>query len=202
MALGKYIFSALLVVVLSGSGVAYAQEPEPADVVVYINPMEYDHPIKLWHFYYDYWYTQGPAVEAAAMDVLNNTFGKASMCDDNNIGKTLVRIVPNMFYNPHMTTFYGKIRAEIFTGSGKPLGAYVTEVQKSGFLDVAPAAQVAAIYRTAMQKVVDQMKMDPAVQEAMQNGIPHSETSTPCGMMSVLPSRRVNANDLLNTFER
>ena len=202
MSLGKFICSALLVTSLAGAGVTHAQEPEPADVVVYINPLEYKHPVKLWHFYYDYWYTQGPAVEAAAIDVLNNAYGKASMCDGNNIGKTLVRIVPDMFYNPHMTTFYGKIRAEIFTGSGKPLGAYVTEVQKFGFLDVAPADKIGALYRTAMQNVVDQMKMDPAVQEAIKNGVPHSETSTPCSMMSVLPSRRVNANDLLNTFER
>lgn len=202
MALGKLMFPSLLFGSLLAAGVAYAQEPEPADVVVYINPMEYQHPIKLWHFYYDYWYEQGPAVEAAAIDVLNNAYGKASMCDENNIGKTLVRIVPSMFYNPHMTTFYGKIRAEIFTGSGKPLGAYVTEVQKTGFLDVAPAAQVAGIYRTAMQNVVNQMKTDSAVQDAMKNGVPQSETSTPCSMMSVLPSRRVNANDLLNTFER
>jgi hypothetical protein len=201
MDFGKFISPALLISLL-GTGVAYAQEPEPADVVVYINPLEYKHPVKLWHFYYDYWYTQGPAVEAAAVDVLNAAYGKASMCDGNNIGKTLVRIVPNMFYNPHMTMFYGKLRAEIFTGSGKPLGAYVTEVQRLGFLDVAPADQIGAIYRTAMQNVVDQMKADAAVQEAIKNGVPHSETSTPCSMMAVLPSRRVNANDLLNTFER
>ena len=202
MGIGKYILSALLASSLALTQVVFAQEPEPADVVVYINPLEYKHPVKLWHFYYDYWYTQGPAVEAAAIDVLNHAYGKASICDGNNIGKTLVRIVPNMFYNPHMTTFYGKISAEVFTGSGKPLGGYVSEVQKSGFLDVAPAAQIGELYRTAMQNVVDRMKTDPAVQEAIKNGVPQSETSTPCSMMSVLPSRRVNANDLLNTFER
>lgn len=181
---------------------ALAQEPEPADVVVYINPLEYKHPVKLWHFYYDYWYTQGPAVEAAAMEVLNDAFGKASMCDGNNIGKTLIRIVPNMFYNPHMTMFYGKLTVDVFTGSGKPIATYVSEVQKPGFLDVAPASKTGAVYKEAMQNVVDKMKTEAALQEAIKNGVPQSETSTPCSMMSVLPARRLNANDLLNTFER
>jgi hypothetical protein len=192
----------LLGLAICVTGNAYADTPEPADVVVYINPMEYQHPIKLWHFYYDHWFTQGPAVEAAAMQVLNGAYGKASMCDGNNIGKTLMRIVPSMFYNPHMTTFYGKLRVEIFTGSDKPLGAYVSEVQKFGFLDVAPADQIDQVYRSAMQNIADKMKTDPAVQDAITHGVPHSETSTPCSMMSVLPSRKLSPIDLLNPFER
>jgi len=194
--------SFLLVLVICVMGSAHADTPAPADVVVYINPMEYQHPIKLWHFYYDHWYTQGPAVEAAAMQVLNVSYDHASMCDGNNIGKTLMRIVPSMFYNPHMTTFYGKLRAEIFTGSGKPLGAYVTEVQKFGFLDVAPEDKIAEVYRSAMQNIADKMKTDAAVQDAIATGVPHSETSTPCSMMSVLPSRKLSPIDLLNPFER
>jgi hypothetical protein len=187
---------------LAFGGLAFAQQPEPADVVVYINPLEYKHPIKLWHFYYDYWYTQGPAVEAAAMDVLNNAYSKASMCDGNNIGKTLIRIVPNMFYNPHMTMFYGKLTVDVFTGSGKPIATYVGEVNKPGFLDVAPAARVDAIYREAMQNIVAELKKDPAVQDAMNNGVPQSETSTPCSMMSVLPADRFDVKDVLKPFER
>jgi len=183
-------------------GIARAESPEPADVVVYINPLEYEHPIKLWHFYYDYWYTQGPVLEAVALQVLGNAYGRASMCDGNNIGKTLIRIRPNMFYNPHMTMFYGKLSADVFSGSGKPLGSWVSEAQRSGFLDVATEAQVRDVYRQAMQNLVNEVKQDPTVQKAIQDGVPQSETSTPCSMMMVLPSRRLNANDLLNTFER
>lgn len=187
---------------LAFGGFALAQQPEPADVVVYINPLEYKHPIKLWHFYYDYWYTQGPVVEAAAMDVLNNAYGKASMCDGNNIGKTLIRIVPNMFYNPHMTMFYGKLTVDVFTGSGKPIATYISEVNKPGFLDIAPAARVNAIYREAMQNIAAELKKDPAVLNAISNGVPQSETSTPCSMMSVLPADKFDVKDVLKPFER
>lgn len=185
-----------------GASVAQAAEPEPASMVVYINPLEYKHPVKLWHFYYDYWYTQGPVVETVAMQVLNDEFGKSTMCDGNNIGNTLIRIIPNMFYNPHMTMFYGKITADVFSGSGKPIGTYVGESQKPGFLDVATASQIDAAYKTAMQDVITQMRADPAFMEAVEKGVPASETSTPCSMMMVLPRGRLNATDLLNTFER
>jgi hypothetical protein len=194
------LWSILLSTLTFGS-IAYA-EPEPADVVVYINPLEYKHPVKLWHFYYDYWYTQGPAVEAVAMGVLDDAYGKVSMCDGNNIGKTLMRIVPNMFYNPHMTMFYGKLTVDVFTGSGKPIATYVTEAKKFGFLDVAPADKIAAVYREAMQNIVTELKKDPAVQDAITHGVPESETSTPCSMMSVLPAREFKPKDLLRPFER
>ena len=187
---------------LLGISVAQAAEPEPANMIIYINPLEYKHPVKLWHFYYDYWYTQGPAVETVAMQLLNERFGKTTMCDGNNIGNTLIRIIPNMFYNPHMTMFYGKITADVFSGSGKLIGTYVGESQKPGFLDVATEAQVKAAYKIAMQNVIAQMQADPAYMDAVQKGVPASETSTPCSMMMVLPRGRLNATDLLNTFER
>jgi len=179
---------------------AWADAPEPADVVLYINPLEYKHPIKLWQFYYDYWYTQGQPVERAAKAALGETFGKVSMCDGNNIGKVLVRIVPSMFYNPHMTTFYGKIRADVYTGSGKPLGTFINEASRVGFLDVAPAKQIGATYQAAMQNVVAQMEDNAALQTALKTGVPESETSTPCSMLMVLPAPKMN--NLLNTFER
>lgn len=179
-----------------------AEEPVPAEVVVYINPLEYKHPIKLWHFYYDYWYTQGPVVEDIALDVLGKEFGQVSMCEGNNIGKLLVRITPGMFYNPHMSMFYGKITADVFTGSGKPLNTYVAEAKKFGYLNVVPADQIGVAYKMAMQNVVNKMREDPALQNAITTGVPETETSTPCSMMMVLPMRRVNPSNLLNTFER
>lgn len=198
----KLLFSLLMLSSLSGVSVVQAAEPEPANMVIYINPMEYKHPVKLWHFYHDHWYTQGPVVEGVAMQVLNDGFGKTAMCEGNNIGNTLIRIIPNMFYNPHMTMFYGKITADVFTGSGKLIGTYIGESQKPGFLDVATEAQVEAAYRIAMQEVVAEMQADRALMDAVQKGVPASETSTPCSMMMVLPRGRLNATDLLNTFER
>lgn len=170
------------------SFVAYAEEgPKQADVLVYINPQEYQHPIKLWQFYYDYWYTQGQAVEPVAKQVLGADFGKVDMCEGNRTANALVRIQPRMFYNPHMRTFYGKIVANAYTGSGKPIATYVGESEKVGFLDVAPASKVEEAYRLAMQAAANKMKADPAFQEAVKQGVPESETSTPCTMASILP---------------
>lgn len=176
--------------VLGAAVTAQAKEADPAKMVVYISPQEYTHSIKLWHFYYDYWYSQGPAVESVATQMLGAQFGDVAMCEGNNAGNTLVWIKPSMFYNPHMLIFYGKITANVYTGSGKAIGNYVGESQRHGFLDVLPARQVNAAYKLAMQNVVDKMKADQALQAAISSGVPVNETKTPCAMVTVLPAAK------------
>jgi hypothetical protein len=161
---------------------------KPADMLIYINPQEYQHPIKLWHVYKDYWFEQGPVVETVAKEVMGSEFGKVGMCESNLVGNTLVKLQPKMFYNPHMKIFYGTIIASAYTGSGKPIGTYIGESQKTGYLDVVPAYQVEQSYKLAMQQVVTKMKADPAFGDAIKNGVPANETATPCSMVSVLPS--------------
>ncbi len=173
---------------LPAASLVQAENADPANMVIYISPQEYKHSIKLWQFYYDYWFSQGPAVEPVATHILGAEFGTVGMCEGNTAGKTLVWIKPSMFYNPHMLTFYGKITADVFSGSGKPLGVYVGESQKMGFLDVFPARQVDATYKIAMQNVADKMKADQLLQAAISKGVPANETSTPCAMVSLLPA--------------
>ena len=171
---------------LASSSIVQANTAEPPKMLVYISPQEYSHSVKLWHFYYDYWYSQGPAVEPVATKVLGAEFGEVGMCEGNRVGNTLVWIKPAMFYNPHMRIFYGKITAHVFSGSGKPLGTYVGESKKEGFLDVYPARQVEAAYKLAMQDLAGKMKADQAVQTAVNDGVPASETRTPCAMVTIL----------------
>ena len=173
---------------LPTASLVQAENADPANMVIYISPQEYKYSVKLWHFYYDYWFNQGPAVEPVATQILGSEFGNVGMCEGNTAGKTLVWIKPSMFYNPHMQTFYGKITANVFTGSGKPLGVYVGESQKMGFLDVFPASQIDATYKLAMQNVAEKMKADQALQAAISKGVPANETSTPCAMVSLLPA--------------
>src|SRR5450830_1069355 len=169
---------------------AVEQVASPANIVVYIAPAQYEHPIKLWHFYYSYWFEQGPVAEAVAKDVFGSEYGHVAMCTSNEAGNTLVWLKPSMFYNPHMTTYYGTVTASVFSGSGKPLGTFVGESQKNGFLDVATSEQIKATYKLALQDLMTKMNANPAFQLLVKQGIPDTETRSPCTMVTMLPSTK------------
>lgn len=189
MKTGKCILMALLWLGLCNA--SFAAEAAPVGrALIYIDPQEYAHEIKLWHFYYGYWFSQGRAVEPVALDALGPLFAKTAMCEGNNAADILIWIKPGMFYNPHMTTFYGKIVAKVYSGSGKPVATYKADVQHGGFLDVMPAEQVKTTYQAAMRKIVGQMQSDTALQALIGRGLPESETRMPCSMVTVLPAAK------------
>jgi hypothetical protein len=159
-------------------------------VLVYIDPQEYTHQIKLWHFYYSYWFSQGEAVEPIAVDALKTIFPDTSMCESTLAADMVIWIKPGMFYNPHMFTYYGRITARIYSGSGKPIATFREDVERQGFLDVMPAAQVGSTYKNAMQGIIRQMQEDNAMKAFVSQGVPESETKMPCSMVSILlPAR-------------
>lgn len=170
-------------------GLSHAAQAAPlARALVYIDPQEYNHDIKLWHFYYSYWFSQGKAVEPLALAAFKPMFAEVGMCEQNVAADVVIWLRPRMFYNPHMTMFYGSIVAQVYSGSGKPLASYEANAEHNGFLDVVPAAQVKTTYQAAMQDIVRQMQADSALQSAIAAGLPASETPMPCGMVTILPA--------------
>ena len=185
---------------LGAATAAHAEETAPAKMLVFISPQEYTHSIKLWHYYYSYWFEQGPAVEFIAMEILGAEYGDVKMCEGDSTGNALVWIKPRMYYNPQMGVYYGEVTADLFTGSGKAIGTYVGESRKLGFLDVYPEQQIAATYKLAMQNLLVKMKADQAIQTAITDGIPAGATKSPCAMVAVLPPAK--PNDLNYFFKR
>ena len=164
-----------------------ALEADTAKMLVYIQPQEYTNSVKLWQYYRDYWYQQGPPVEAAATQVLSKEFGSVGMCDSNQVPtNTLVWLRPRMFYNPQMQVYHGKITAVAYTASGKPIATYVGESSKPGFLDVGPEQKVKEVYQQAMQIVADKMKADKTLQSALAD-TSATENKTPCALVTLLP---------------
>jgi len=178
---------ALTLASLSLSGTV--QSAPLGKALVYIAPQYYEHEIKLWHFYYDYWFNQGEMVEPIALNALQPLFAGADLCRGGEAADMIVTIKPQMFYNPHMSMFYGDIEAHIYSGSGKPIATYHAETQSSGFLDVKPEAKVQAVYQDTMQKIVSQMQADPALTVLATQGLPEAETKMPCEMVSVLRAK-------------
>jgi len=161
-----------------------------ANMLIYIHPQEYTSHIKLWQYYKDYWFQQGPLVEASALKVLGKEFGDVGMCDNNQTtSKTLVWLRPKMFYNPQVLVFYGKITAVAYNAAGSPIATYVGEASKQGFLDVKTEQQVTEVYEKTMQNLAEKMKADSNLQAALKAGA--ATAGTPCSMVSLLPAPKV-----------
>lgn len=194
-------FSMVFILLISAmmlTQAAQANEPNAKKILVYISPVEYTNSVRLAHYYYDYWFSQGPSVEHAATQVLGTQFEGVSMCEGTSTGNTLVWLKPSMFYNPLMGVFYGKITANVYSGSGKYLGSYVGRSEKIGFLDVYPMRSIDAVYKLAMQNVADKMKADPALQVTMNESRPGSEAQTPCGLVPILQGPKTSIIDHFN----
>lgn len=159
----------------------------PANMLIYISPQEYTHSVKLWQYYYDYWFEQGPAVEPLAKAMLAEEFGEVSMCTAGSDGKSLVWIKPRMYYNPQMKTFYGEITANTFTSNGEPLAEYVGESKKHGFLDILPQQQIEGVYKTAMHNLVAKMREDQKLKSIAADGINNINAATACATVAALP---------------
>lgn len=160
----------------------------PANVLIYISPLEYSHSVKLWHFYYDHWFEQGPVVEPLAISMLSEEYGEAAMCDRGSAGRSLVWIKPRMYYNPHMMTYYGEIKANSYTSSGEPIASYIGEAKKVGFLDVYPQLQIEQVYKMAMENLISQMRADQNLKSVAAEGAVNLDAASACAAMANLPS--------------
>jgi hypothetical protein len=183
----QIISRAILLASVISAFASNAHAQGTAKMLVTINPQEYTHPITLWRYYHNFWFYQGPLLEPIAIKMLNEKFGEVGLCSGNLAANTLVTIKPGMFYNPMMTQYYGKLTAQVYSGSGKIIGSYVAESEKSGFLDVYPERQIADTYHLTMQKLIEKMQADEVLQRALKDGIPATETNSPCSIVMTLP---------------
>src|SRR5664279_2010309 len=192
MKLRQFIHAVFLTCALFGTATtAQAKDADPAKMLVYISPQEYNYSIKLWHYYYSYWFEQGPVVESVAMQILGAEYGDVKMCQGNDLGKALVWIKPRMYYKPQLEVFYGEITDDIFSGNGKVLGTYTGDSRKQGFLDVYPERQIEAAYKLAMQNLMLKIKADQALWTKINESMASNEASS-CALVALLPPASVN----------
>lgn len=193
----KYIPHILLALTLLLNLNAEADEASGANstpnMLVYIQPVEYTNPIKLWHYYRDYWFYQGPAVEHLAMPKLTQLYGAVSLCESNQSANTLVWLQPRMFYNPQVQVFYGKVTANVYTGVGKLAGIYVGESKQHGFLDIKPDYWIEKAYALAIDKMIGKMQADNTLQALINTPQANSTNAAPCSMVTLLPTPKIRA---------
>jgi hypothetical protein len=161
------------------------------DVLIYIQPVEFTNPIKLWHPYSDYWFYQGPLVESIAVEKLGKVYGKAEVCDASQSGRVLVWLQPKMFYNPQVQQFYGKMTAEVYTGIGKHVGTYVGEANVHGRLGMLAESMIKQSYALAMDAAISKMKADSTLQTQIGADATSQTEATPCSMVTLLPTNKL-----------
>jgi hypothetical protein len=181
----------LICTLLGVATAARAEEAEPAKMLVYISPQDYEHPIKLWHYYYSYWFDQGPAVQPVAIEMLRAEYGDVKMCEGNTLGRALVWIKPRMYYNPQLEVFYGEVTANFFSGNGKVLGTYTGDSRHRGFLNVYPERQIEAAYKEAMQNLMTKIKANPELRAKIDASVTGKEASS-CALVALLPPAKTN----------
>ncbi len=182
------IWTVVWLLVLSFAASAHEIEAKPTTVAIYIQAQDYNHQLRLHHYSTGYWYSQGPMLEDAAIQVLGQDFKDVAMCDENPASaKVLLWLRPRMFYNPQVQTFYGKVIAYAYTADGKPIANFVGESEQHGFLDIKPELHLQAAYRGAVQAVSTKMQADAKVQQALKA----SAFSAPCATTALLPEPKI-----------
>lgn len=180
-----------LAISFSAWAVKDASTDNQSDMLVYMQPVEFTHPIKLWHPYTDYWFYQGPIVEDIAVDKLSHAYGRVSVCDAGKFGRVLVWLQPKMFYNPQVQQFYGKVTAEVYTGMGKHVGTYVGESHVQGTLGLLAEGRIKQSYALAIDNVISIMKADSALQTHAGSDAVNQAETTPCSMVTLLPTNKL-----------
>lgn len=167
-----------------------ASTPDKPKVLMYIQPVEYTNPIKLWHYYKDYWFYQGPVVEAEARQKISQQYGDVEFCDGNASGRVLLWLQPKMFYNPQLEVFYGEVMVNVYKGQGEFVTSYRGKSNVRGMLGAYADIWIQKAYALAVDHALAKMQRDVTLQNFMQdiNG-----EAISCSMISLLPTAKIRA---------
>jgi hypothetical protein len=160
---------------------------ETNQILVYISQAHYAHSVHLLHPYYDYWFAQGPIVEPIALKALQAQYETLGLCRSGEKADTVVRITPNIFYNPQMRVYHAELQAAVYSGGGSLLGTYVGRAQQQGFISVDHGTQMhlKKVYALAMQDLMRSIKLD-------QDALARTEVRLPCNVVGAQVEPRIN----------
>lgn len=183
----KTIVYASLFVLASIASNAYAIESK-AKILLYISPNDYNYSVHLLSPYYDYWFEQGPIVEPIAFQALKAKDSALTVCKANETADTIIRIKPNIFYNPQMRVYHSKLEASVYSGGGNLLGTYVGEAQQLGFVsfDNGTSYHINKVYGLAMKDLMTKLVINQVPESA------NIETKLPCSLIGAQAAPKIN----------
>jgi hypothetical protein len=173
--------------IISASTGAFATESK-ANTLLYISPSDYKHDVHLLSPYYDYWFAQGPIVEPIAFEALKVKDNALTVCKANETADTIVRIKPNIFYNPQMHVYHSKLVASVYSGGGNLLGTYVGEAQQLGYVsfDNGTYYHINKAYELAMKDLMTKLVINAEPKLAS------AEAKLPCSLIGAQVEPKIN----------
>lgn len=165
--LKKLILASSVLLSLSNSVLAentvkanVASKSNTTSILVYINPIFYQHPIRMLHPYLDYWHMRGPMFEKIAIEALDNQQTSAQICKSNTDTSLTISLEPYIFYNPQMRVFHSEVIANVYAGKLAPIATYKATAQQQGELNNAADYYLKLAYKKAMHGIVIKMQAD------------------------------------------
>jgi len=158
------------------------------NTLLYISPSYYQYSVRLLHPYYDYWFEQGPIVEPIALQALQAQDSSLTLCQSGQTAHRVIRITPNIFYNPQLRVYYSQIDANVYSGGGSLLGTYVGKASQQGNMSVDNGLQnhLKSAYALAMQDLMKKINMNPNAIET------DSEVKLSCSIIGAQVEPKIN----------
>jgi hypothetical protein len=187
----KSIYGLVFLLLISSSALADNTRMS-GNIAVHIAETHYEHPTRLLHPYLDVWHMKGPVAQNAARATFNKYFANAQWCDQAKGAAVVVLLEPHMFYNPQLNIYHGEIIAKVFTQTGgigniEPAILSVKKQAKQlGPLTIKPDFFMEKAYVSAMEKVVAELKANPAFNSAL-NVRMAKNVETICPALDELP---------------
>jgi hypothetical protein len=175
----KVIFSLLALCLAT-----LAHAAPTASALVYMIPDLYSNQAQVGGDENGVWINTGEVVAPVAVEALGPLFSSIGVCQGAMTSDVLIWLKPSMDYNPMMTTFYGTIEADVFSGSGVYVSSYKEQAQQSGNIDTDPNSKINSTYRQAMQMVVQKMQSDTDLHARVAK-ISGGQAKLPCGMVGM-----------------
>jgi hypothetical protein len=173
--------------VLAGSAVA----AEPPSLLIYINPQEYSHEVKLGlQPIINKWVARGPATEAAALKVLAPHFKSVDVCEGNKAANVIASIKPYLSYSAAPERYNTKVSVRFYRTDGKLLGRIKTSGKHDASLNsVFVDNDVRLAFEDAMQNMVKLYTTDQKLQDAIHQAQQEDLTPMPCEMVGAIPAK-------------
>jgi len=156
---------------------------QATDALVYMTPQDYTNQAEVGSDENPVYINTGEVVAPLAVEALKPLFGNVGICQGAMTSDVLIWLKPNMDYNPMMTTFYGTIEADVYSGSGVYVTTYKEQSQVNGTIDVEPNSRINSAYSQAMQMVAQTMQADTDLQSRI--GKLSGGQKLPCGMVAM-----------------
>ena len=161
--------------------------PSNSNIMVYINPVFYEHPVRMLHPYLDVWHLRGDMVEKIALKALNsniaNSQANAQTCQPNVDANFTISLEPYMFYNPQMRVFHAEVLAKVYAGKLDAIASFKAKAQQQGELNNAADYYFKQAYAKAMQDIVKQLNSEMATHPVASNSLENNL----CTLLATVP---------------